>query len=131
VTLSLTSISYYCISERKEAIILSVLQVSKGLKTLSIYSLLYSIKGTVYRTRNEQFCMAINFEIRQLARQIVVTLGLLGQKFVNSDYIAGGIEFGYKLICSYLSITHYVATYKIIYIYCLNKLHDSLNKSCD
>ena len=36
-----------------------------------------------------------------------------------------------KLVCRQFATTHYVITYKTIYIYYLKKLYDSLNKSYD
>ena len=40
-------------------------------------------------------------------------------------------RFGYKPAYSMFATTHYVVVYKIIHMYYLKKLHDSLNKLCD
>ena len=45
-------------------------------------------------------------------------------------------EFGYKLVCSQLTITHYVATNKIIHIYFCHMTYlishvTSLNNTCE
>ena len=61
--------------------------------------------------------------VTSLSYEIIIDLQVL--------WLTKWTKFGYKLVCSQFVTTHYVVIHKIIYMYYLNKLYDSLNWSCD